>query len=246
MRHAQVVSLFHELGHGFRNIVTKTRFAACHGGYDTDFIETPSKLLDHWFWSEEPLQRLARHYSYVSPSCQTLWEEINARRESPNDRPPERMTQTMIASLLSSRYQYEVVEKLRQVALAMFSLNVHNPHTRQELEQMNLTVLYNELRDSHTMLSTGNEKPGHNYTTFSHVFGHWAAAYYSYVHSSAVAADLFRSKEGFNGDPNNKEAGLRWRRVVLQVGGSRPQAGLLAEFLGRAPSNIVFVGELLN
>ncbi|EFW99035.1 metallopeptidase [Grosmannia clavigera kw1407] len=246
MSHAEVVSLFHELGHSFRNLTTKTRFAASHGGYDTDFIETPSKLLDNFFWSAGPLRDLGKHYSYLSPEYEALWEAENAGGQDGHRRPPETLPEATIDSLVSSRYQCNAIETMRQVALAMFALRVHNPATRSELEALDIASMYNALRDEYTMLSIGHEQPGHNQTAFSHVFGHWSASYYSYLHSTAVAADLFSSEEGFKGNPFNKVAGRRWRRTVLEPGGSRPQAGLLQEFLGREPTNATFVHSLVG
>ena len=88
-----------------------------------------------------------------------------------------------------------------------------------------------------TLHDTGN---GH--TTFAHIISGYDAGYYGYLYSQVYSADMFHSV--FAADPMNKEAGRRYRRTVLEKGGSREAMDLLRDFLGREPSTEAFYKEL--
>lgn len=245
MKHKEVISLFNELGHGVRNLVTKVKFASSHSGYDTDFIVTPSKMLEHWFWDVKQIRSLSKHYSYLSPSYAAAWKSKADNNSS--QQPPEKLPESLATGLVSSRFSLEVIENLKLIARSRFALTVHDQTSRTKLESLDLTTLYNSLRDDYTKLcgpsSNGNDQHwAHNQTSFNTVYSHWAAAQYSFLHSSVVAADLFFS--GFKGDPTDYDTGRRFRRVVLEPGGGKPQYLLLEEFLGRSPSNEAFIKNL--
>ena len=136
--HKQVVSLFNELGHGMRNLVTKVKFASSHSGYDTDFIVTPNKMLEHWLWNVEEIRSLSRHYSYLSPSYEAAWRS-SIRHPSNDDsdantstgQPPEKLPELLAEGLVSSRFSLEAVENLRLVARSRFALLVHNQNSQR-------------------------------------------------------------------------------------------------------------------
>lgn len=196
MKHKEVVPLFNGLGHGLRNLLTKVRFASSHGGYDTDFIVTPSKMLEHFLWDPQQIHWLSRHYSHLSPSYAASWVSIS----DSDQKPAEKMPEALIKSLISSRFSLGALDVLQQVAKSRYALTVHDQEARADIEALDLTALYNSLRDDYSMLrgpSDGDDHWAHNETTFNAAFSHWAAAHYSFLHSSAVGADLFVS--GFGG-----------------------------------------------
>jgi metallopeptidase MepB len=231
MKHSEVVSLFNELGHAVRNLLTRVKFASSHSGYDTDFIVTPSKMLEHFLWDPRQIHWLSRHYSYLA--------------DQPSEKQrgkPEKMPDTLVKSLVSSRFSLGAIDTLQQAARSRFALTVHNQAMRADVEALDLTALYNSLRDDYSMLCGPDHHWAHAETTFNPVFSHWAAAHYSFLHSSAVGADLFES--AFKHDPMSPHTGRRFRRVVLEPGGHKPQHLLLNEFLGRPPSNEAFIKGL--
>lgn len=83
---------------------------------------------------------------------------------------------------------------------------------------------------------------GNWHLTFAHLFQGRDAGLYGYLWSKAYSADMFYSK--FKPDPLNKEEGRRYRRIVLEPGGSKDEMEMLEEFLERAPNNEAFAAEL--
>jgi metallopeptidase MepB len=108
---------------------------------------------------------------------------------------------------------------------------------------MNLSSLYNSIRRDITGLLGPEEEGGGcnwgcGHTRFSHLFIGYDAGYYCYSLATVFAYDLFAAK--FASDPLNREEGRRYRRIVLERGGSRPEMKFLEEYLGRKPSGEAF------
>lgn len=78
----------------------------------------------------------------------------------------------------------------------------------------------------------------HRSATFGHPVAGYAATYYGYLYSRVFSIDMFRSV--FEKDPMDGAEGRRYRKTVLEKGGSRPELDSLKEFLGREPSSTAF------
>jgi metallopeptidase MepB len=78
--------LFHELGHGIHDLVSKTTYAYFHGtNVVQDFCEAPSQMLENWCWTPEPLKALSQHYSTISPEYLETWKEEQLKNSPNND-----------------------------------------------------------------------------------------------------------------------------------------------------------------
>ena len=108
---------------------------------------------------------------------------------------------------------------------------------------MDVSKLYNKIRHDVPMLDDlGDAEQNHGAALMSHVMAGYDAVLYVYLWSEVYAADMFRT--AFSKDPMNKDAGRRYRSIVLRPGGSREPMELLKEFLGREPSIEAFYQEL--
>jgi metallopeptidase MepB len=76
LRHSEVVTLFHEIGHGIHDLVTRTTYSEFHNGVARDFVEAPSQMLENWCWITAPLQRFSSHYKTGEPIPEDLADRI--------------------------------------------------------------------------------------------------------------------------------------------------------------------------
>lgn len=124
LKHDEVVTLFHELGHGIHDLAGRTRYARYHGTSTVrDFVEAPSQMLENWCWTPSQLKSLSSHYK--------TGESI------PDD---------LIEKLISTKHVNAALFNLRQLHFGLFDMTVHTPKSHEELEQLDVSKLYNELR----------------------------------------------------------------------------------------------------
>lgn len=180
-----MVLLFHELGHAIHDIVSNTQYARFHGTNVTvDFGEAPSQMLENWCWEPSVLKSLSKHYTYLSTTFRTAWEE----QAGGAAQPAETISDAMIDSLVSSRrVTFGALFYLRQLHFAMFDMLVHQPTLDRPIESLDLAKEWNNLR-SRTCLCDGPEVLGcgdgwgHGYAHFRHLVGDdYDAGYYSYL-----------------------------------------------------------------
>ncbi|RPA74369.1 zincin [Ascobolus immersus RN42] len=223
LKHDEVVTLFHELGHGIHDLVSRTIYSRFHGtSVVRDFVEAPSQMLENWCWQPEQLKYLSSHYT----SKEALPEEL-------------------IGSLVRTRHVNDALANLRQLHFGYFDLRVHGPSSHKEIVEMDPTVEYNELRTQITLLdppADTDNKFGKGQTTFGHLMGGYDSGYYGYLWSQVFSTDMFY--QAFKKDPMNPEAGRRYRKLVLERGGSQDEMESLKEFLGREPNADAFLEEL--
>ena len=117
---------------------------------------------------------------------------------------------------------------------------VHQSATHAELVALDPASTYNRLRHNITMLNgpEGDYGWAHGYTIDGHLFQGYDATSYAYLYSLVFSADMFESV--FKANPMNGTEGRRYRRVVLEPGGSMDELEVLREFLGRDPSAKAF------
>ncbi|TDL22266.1 Metalloprotease [Rickenella mellea] len=211
MRHDDVVTFFHEMGHVFHGLLSKTKFARFHGtSVARDFVEAPSQMLENWCWEPRVLQVMSNHYKTQQP-----------------------LPADLITKIIKSRYVNIGLFYLRQLFFAKFDIKVHT-----DKDATDYTTLWNDLRTSISLVKTkGDPTPGQ--ASFAHLTGGYDAGYYGYTYSLVFAADMYATV--FKKDPLDPESGRLYREKILRPGGSRDENVSLKDFLGRAPNSNAFL-----
>lgn len=245
LKHDEVTTLFHELGHGIHDLVSRTIYSRFHGTATVrDFVEAPSQMLENWCWTPSQLKSLSQHWSYLSPEYAEAWK---ASSDGAAARPDEKMPDALIDSIINTRHVNDALFNLRQLHFGIFDMAVHEPESHAAIEALHASELYNSLRHEICKLD-GPETNGEGFTwghgeaTFGHLIGGYDAGYYGYLSSQVYSTDMFYSV--FKKDPMDGKEGRRYRHTVLEKGGSQDEMLTLKEFLGREPSPEAFYREL--
>ncbi|KAJ9192768.1 hypothetical protein DTO164E3_8227 [Paecilomyces variotii] len=244
LKHDEVVTLFHELGHGIHDLVSKTIYSRFHGTNTVrDFVEAPSQMLENWCWTPSQLKSLSKHYSTMSPEYLKEWQEHNSGKSQP----PEQIPDDVIENLIRTKHVNDALFNLRQLHFGIFDMTVHQPESHDAIEKLPVSATYNSLRkeisqlEGPEVLGQGNEW-GHGEATFGHLIGGYDAGYYGYLSSQVYSTDMFYTI--FKSDPMNPKEGRRYRHMVLEKGGSQDEMKTLTDFLGREPKTDAFYKEL--
>ncbi|KAI0004463.1 Metalloprotease [Russula compacta] len=215
MRHDDVVTFFHEMGHVFHGLLSRTQFSRFHGTHVArDFVEAPSQMLENWCWEPKVLKKMSKHY-----------------------KTNEALSDELIDKLVRSRYVNVGLFYLRQLFFAWFDFQVHTSKEKQDA-----TALWNDLRERVSLVKGGKRSAGQG--SFGHIVGGYDAGYYGYTYSLVFAADMYSTV--FKSDPLDPGRGDRYRRSILQPGGSREELDSLEEFLGRPPNPDAFIEEIFG
>ncbi|KAK5686537.1 metalloendopeptidase [Elasticomyces elasticus] len=245
LKHDEVVTLFHELGHGIHDLVSRTIYSRFHGTSTVrDFVEAPSQMLENWCWTPSQIKALSKHWSHLSPEYTKAWQESAASGEQ---QPAAGMPDDLIQSIVKTQHVNDALFNLRQLHFGIFDMTIHEPESHEAIEALDASVKFNELRheisklDGPEALGEGNDW-GHGEATFGHLIGGYDAGYYGYLSSQVYSTDMFYSV--FKKDPMNGTEGRRYRHTVLEKGGSQDEMETLKQFLGREPSTEAFYKEL--
>lgn len=239
LNYKEVVSCFHEMGHSIHYLTSRSIHARFHQNTPRDFLEIPSRMLEHFFYDKNVIRAVSCHY------------------ENPEE--DNKLPEDAIEKLVATRYENVASTKLGDLVFAKFDLAVHtawdDPATR------NLSVLLNKLRHDFSLLS-GPEDLGLGYETLhgqTHVrFIHgYGASYYSYLLADAFSTDMFLSKfkpfltKGTCSELTDiineglRAEGRRYRRAILEPGSTTgDELGLLRAYLGRDPDPNAFARVL--
>lgn len=250
LKHDEVVTLFHELGHGIHDLVGRTIYSRFHGTNTVrDFVEAPSQMLENWCWTPSQLCSLSKHYSYVSSETLAAWKSNATEGAS---QPEEHLPQQLIDSIINTRHVNAALFNLRQLHFGIFDMTVHEPASHADAEGVVPSETYNRLRQEISKLDGPEESPdhkpvtpfswGHGEATFGHLIGGYDAGYYGYLSSQVYSADMFYTV--FAENPMDGKEGRRYRHLVLEKGGSQDEMTTLEGFLGRKPSTEAFYREL--
>lgn len=180
LKHDEVVTLFHELGHGIHDLVSKTKYSRFHGtSVVQDFVEAPSQMLENWVWTPSQLRFLSQHYSYISDSYLNAWKET----AGPNSdhQPPETLPDDLIQSLIKTRHVNEALSTLRQLHFGLYDMKVHTPSSHQEIEDLKPSLLWGQFR--HDLIPIDGPEVsdgapvdwGNGEATFGHLMGGYDA-----------------------------------------------------------------------
>ncbi|MBI2382732.1 MAG: M3 family metallopeptidase [Gammaproteobacteria bacterium] len=210
LTHDEVLTLFHEFGHGLHHLLTRVDEASVAGihGVAWDAVELPSQFMENWCYEREPLGPIARHFQTGAPLPDALLERLRA-----------------------SRSFHAGLSTVRQLEFALFDLRLHRDYDPARGPRVLETL--NRVRDEVAVLRppAWNRMPH----SFSHIFaGGYAAGYYSYKWAEVLSADAFAAfeEEGLF----NPAVGQRFRDTILAQGGSREAMELFVAFRGRKPS----------
>ncbi|TAQ84965.1 hypothetical protein B7494_g6719 [Chlorociboria aeruginascens] len=225
LKHDEVVTLFHELGHGIHDLAGRTKYSRFHGtSVVRDFVEAPSQMLENWCWTPSQLKSLSKHYLSG-----------------------EQIPDELIEKQISTKHVNDALFNLRQLHFGTYDMTIHTPKSHEEAENFKLSELYNELRTKISGLK-GPEADGlpsswgNGQATFGHLVGGYDAGYYGYLSSQVYSTDMFYSV--FKKNPMDPKEGRRYRHMVLEKGGSQDEMKTLVDFLGRPPSTEAFYRDL--
>ncbi|MBR9812296.1 M3 family metallopeptidase [bacterium] len=208
LSHDEVLTLFHEFGHGLHHLLTQVDVLSVSGiaGVPWDAVELPSQFMENWAYEREALDGFARHFETGEPI--------------PDD---------LLAKLQASRRWHAGLGSVRQLEFALFDFKLHMAGAQSSEQMMAL------LREVHDTVAVLPMPDWHRFPmAFSHIFaGGYAAGYYSYKWAELMAADAFSAFE--DAGVFDAETGARFRDTVLAQGGSRPIMDVYKDFRGREP-----------
>ncbi|CDH48762.1 metallopeptidase [Lichtheimia corymbifera JMRC:FSU:9682] len=213
LKHDEVVTLFHELGHVMHHLCSRTKFARFHGtSVEGDFVEAPSQMLENWCYDRESLKYLSAHFETGEP-----------------------ISDDMIDRIIKSKNVLAALFNLRQLFFGIYDMEIHT----SEDEHIDTTKLYNELREKISLVKAPEGSCGQ--ASFGHLMGGYDAGYYGYMWSKVFSSDMFYSK--FESDTLSPKTGYSYRKCILEKGSSKDGMDLLIDFLGREPSSDAFMRE---
>ena len=185
LKHDEVTTLFHELGHGIHDLVSKTTYSRFHGTNTVrDFVEAPSQMLENWCWTPSQLKSLSKHYSYASDEYFKAWQETSPDHK---EKPEEKIPDDLIQKLIKTKNLNGALFNLRQLHFGTFDMTIHEPKDHETIEEMKLSETYNRLRKEISKIE-GPEVLGESYAwgngqaTFGHLMGGYDAGK-SFAHS---------------------------------------------------------------
>ncbi|WP_266157253.1 M3 family metallopeptidase [Dyella silvatica] len=214
LTHDEVLTLFHEFGHGLHHMLTEIALPSIGGtdGVEWDAVELPSQFMENFGWNREALDMFARHY-------QT------------GERLPEELFQRMLAA----RHFQAGLFLVRQLEFALFDFLLHLEYDPAQGART-LAVLEQARKEMAVLHPPAWQRFPHG---FSHVFaGGYSAGYYSYLWAELLSADAFGEFEELTAKGHSaidRATGERFRREILAVGASRPALESFVAVRGRKP-----------
>ena len=205
--HDEVVTLFHEFGHGIHHMLTKMSVAGVSGinGVPWDAVELPSQFLENWCWEEDALNFISGHFETGEPLPADLLDRMLAARD----------------------YQ-AAMQMVRQLEFSLFDFLLHS----ESGDNVDVQAILNSVRAEVAV----NTPPAFNrfQHSFGHIFaGGYAAGYYSYKWAEVLSADAYSKFE--EDGIFNQDTGKAFLENILEMGGSRAPMDLFVAFRGREP-----------
>jgi len=217
MTHQDVETLFHEFGHALHTITTRAHYARFAGTHvPGDFVEAPSQMLQNWVWDKTVLDTFAADY-----------------RDPSKKIPAETIQKMNDAKLATVGVFYR-----RQFAFASLDLALHDVHPKDA--PYDCVAISNPILEKVLL-------PIDPSTTFVSYFGHlngYDAGYYGYAWADAIAADMATVFESSKAGYLDKQAGMRLRHEIYEVGDSRDITTSIEKFLGRKQSVQPFLKKI--
>jgi len=217
LTHDDVITLFHEFGHGLHHMLTQVNERDVSGisGVEWDAVELPSQFMENFCWEWDVLKHMTAHVDTGESLPRELFDKM-----------------------LAAKNFQTGLQTLRQIEFALFDMRLHSAEAPRHADGVDFMGLLQQVRDEVAVI----QPPAYNRMahTFSHIFaGGYAAGYYSYKWAEVLSADAYAAFEEAGettGTTLDPETGRRYREAVLEVGGSRPAMASFKAFRGREPS----------
>ncbi len=208
--HDEVITLFHEFGHGLHHLLTQVEELGVSGinGVEWDAVELPSQFMENYCWEWRVLEPMTAHVDTQAPLPKTLFDKMIAAKNFQSG-----------------------MQTVRQIEFSLFDMRLH--HAFAAIDDKTVRDVLDAVRREVAVLTP---PPFNRFAnSFSHIFaGGYAAGYYSYKWAEVLSADAYSLFE--ERGVLNPEIGARFRDEVLAMGGSRPALESFIAFRGRAPT----------
>ncbi|HEX8602371.1 MAG TPA: M3 family metallopeptidase, partial [Pseudoduganella sp.] len=213
--HDEVITLFHEFGHGLHHMLTTVEELGVSGiaGVEWDAVELPSQFMENFCWEWDVLSHMTAHVKTGEPLPRALFDKMTAAKNFQSG-----------------------LQTLRQVEFSLLDMHLHydyDPSSGRSVQDV-----IDEVRQRFALIVP----PAFNrfQNSFGHIFaGGYAAGYYSYKWAEVLSADAYAAFEEAAGleDADQKvgETGRKFLREILSGGGSRPALEAFTAFRGREP-----------
>ena len=215
--HDDVITLFHESGHGLHHLLTQVGALGVSGinGVEWDAVELPSQFMENFCWEWEVLEKMTAHVDTGKPLPRKLFDKILAAKNFQNG-----------------------LMTLRQIVMSLTDWRLHSRFNAALAQGHAVLDLSRQLALEFNVIPQPELSRWIN--TFTHIFaGGYAAGYYSYKWAEVLSADAYSAFEEaakLTGSVLDPVTGSRYRQEILEVGGSRPAAESFKAFRGREPS----------
>ncbi len=210
LTHDDVITLFHEFGHGLQHMLTQIDHLGVSGinGVEWDAVELPSQFMENWCWEQDALALISGHYQTGEPLPDALFNKM----------------------LAAKNFQAGMV-MVRQLEFSLFDFRIHKDYDPEKGAR--IYAILEQVRDQVAVVKPPEfNRFAHG---FSHIFaGGYAAGYYSYKWAEVLSSDafsLFEEKGIFD-----QETGKAFLTNILEQGGSQEAMDLFIKFRGRKPS----------
>jgi len=207
LRHYDVVTLFHEMGHAIHHLFSEVEesFVSGTSGVEWDAVEFPSQFLENFAYEKSVLKTFAKHYQ----TGEVLPDE-------------------MIDKLIKAKNFQSALAMLRQLEFGIFDMLVHTgSYTKEQVQE-----ILDEVREQIAVIKPPRYNKFQN--SFAHIFaGGYAAGYYSYKWAEVLSADAFYIF--IDNDIFDEEIASKFLNTVLSQGGSKKAMDIFKEFAGREP-----------
>ena len=212
LTHDDVITLFHECGHGLHHMLTQVNERDVSGisGVEWDAVELPSQFMENFCWEWSVLKHMTAHVDTGEPLPRALFDKM-----------------------LAAKNFQSGLQTLRQIEFSLLDMYLH---TLPAQDIQVLDVLQQVREEVAVMHPPAFNRMPHS---FSHIFaGGYAAGYYSYKWAEVLSADAYAAFEETSAadGQHSVETGRRYRSAILEAGGSRPAMASFKAFRGREPS----------
>jgi oligopeptidase A len=215
--HDDVITLFHESGHGLHHLLTQVSALGVSGinGVEWDAVELPSQFMENFCWEWEVLEKMTAHAETGKPLPHELFDKMVAAKNFQNG-----------------------LATLRQIVMSLTDWRLHSSFDASTAKGAAVLDVSRNIADEYNIIPQPEISRWIN--SFSHIFaGGYAAGYYSYKWAEVLSADAYSAFEEaakLTGSVLDAKTGTRYREEILEVGGSRPAAESFKAFRGREPS----------
>ena len=206
LTHDEVITLFHETGHGLHHLLTRIDDLGVSGinGVEWDAVELPSQFMENFCWDWDVLQSMTQH-----------------------NQTDQQLPKTLFDKMISAKNFQSGLATMRQLEFGLFDMLIHAEETPTTVQ-----ALLDAVRDEVAVIRVPPFNRFQN--SFSHIFaGGYAAGYYSYKWAEVLSADCYAAFEERPAEIG--QMGAKFLNEILAAGGSRPAIDSFRAFRGRAP-----------